>query len=181
MHWGDCFVKIRHVAAGIVSALLFAMPAGQAFSAMPEGASSINETYQDWRVTCISNEGIDRCAMIHNQVAKDSGQRVMTVELSLPEADKIQGVVIMPFGLALAQGVTLTIDGASEGKTFGFSTCLPQGCLVPIEFDSAMIDKLKNGGALNVIAQPIDGSDKISITASLKGFTAGFKRLSELR
>ncbi|WP_180901842.1 invasion associated locus B family protein [Martelella soudanensis] len=174
-------MKPRHIAAGIVSAFLLAAQASPAFSALPEGASSINETYQDWRVTCISNEGVDRCAMIHNQVAKDSGQRVMTVELSLTADDKIQGVVIMPFGLALAQGVTLTIDAATEGKTFGFSTCLPQGCLAPVVFDAAMAEQLKNGTALNIIAQPIDGNEKFSITASLRGFTAAYKRLTELR
>ncbi|MGV0817786.1 invasion associated locus B family protein [Martelella sp. AMO21009] len=174
-------MKPRHIAAGIVSAFLFGAAASPAISALPEGASSINETYQDWRVTCISNEGVDRCAMIHNQVAKDSGQRVMTVELSVTPDDKFQGVVIMPFGLALAQGVTLTIDDATEGKTFGFSTCLPQGCLVPVEFDAAMADRMKNGGALNIIAQPIDGNEKFSIGASLKGFTAAHKRLMELR
>ncbi|MEO2037624.1 MAG: invasion associated locus B family protein, partial [Martelella sp.] len=61
-------MKPRHIAAGIVSAFLFGAAASPAISALPEGASSINETYQDWRVTCISNEGVDRCAMIHNQV-----------------------------------------------------------------------------------------------------------------
>ncbi|MBB4120501.1 invasion associated locus B family protein [Martelella radicis] len=161
--------------------LLAAAPVNPAFSALPDGASSLNETYQDWRVTCVSDGTTDRCAMIHSQVAKDSGQRVLTIELNAPATDRAQGMLIMPFGLALAKGVTMTIDTDGTGATFGFSTCLPQGCLVPIEFDANMLERLKNGGVLHIMATPIDGSDRIDISASLKGFTAAFNRLNALR
>ncbi|MET3600000.1 invasion associated locus B family protein [Martelella mangrovi] len=174
-------MKHRRFTAVIAAVLFGAAPVGQTFAALPDGASSLNETYQDWRVTCVSDGTNDRCAMVHNQVAKDSGQRVLTVELNAPAADQAQGVLVMPFGLALAEGVSLTIDTDSDGPTFGFSTCLPQGCLVPIQFDAAMLDRLKNGGVLHVRAKPVDGSDRVDIQASLNGFTAAFNRLNALR
>ncbi|WP_174801039.1 invasion associated locus B family protein [Martelella limonii] len=174
-------MKSRHLAAVIVSAII-SLPAAQALSAMPDGASSINETYQDWRVTCVTNDVGARCAMVFNQVAKDTGQRVLTVELSLPPGvDTVQGAIIAPFGLALAQGARVTVDEESEGKLFGFSTCLPQGCLVPLEFDATMLESLKGGNVMNITVQPIDGTNMVRFPVSLKGFTAAYKRLSELR
>ena len=89
--------------------------------------------------------------------------------------------MILPFGLALAKGVTLNIDSETGGPTFGFSTCLPQGCVVPVELQADMLDALKNGGLLHVSAVPIDGDDRIDIQVSLKGFTAAYNRLNALR
>lgn len=174
-------MKIRSLLAGAMTALLSITPLGTAFAQMPDGASSINETYQDWRVTCIKNENVDRCSMLHNQVAKDTGQRVLSVELTAPAADRLQGIILMPFGLALANGVKLAVDDGATGSTFGFSTCLPQGCIIPIQFDQSMVDTLKNGGTLNISATIMDTGETINIAASLKGFTAAYNRLNGLR
>ena len=175
-------VTFRSLLAGAaITALVSISPSEAAFAQMPDGASSINETYQDWRVTCIKNENVDRCSMLHSQVAKDSGQRVLSVELTAPSADKLQGIILMPFGLALANGVKLAVDDGATGPTFGFSTCLPQGCIVPIEFDQSKIDNLKNGATLNINATIMDSGETINIAASLKGFTAAYNRLNELR
>ncbi|WP_144409587.1 invasion associated locus B family protein [Martelella endophytica] len=174
-------MKFRLFAMAAASAVLSLAPMSAALAELPEGASSINEDYQDWRVACVSVDNNDRCSMLHNQVAKDSGQRVLSIELTAPTADGLQGIVLMPFGLALANGVTLNIDTATDGPKFGFSTCLPQGCIAPIRFDAAMIDKLKNGGALNITATVVDSGEPINITASLKGFTAAYNRLNALR
>nr|WP_272211199.1 invasion associated locus B family protein [Marinicella sp. W31]MDC2877087.1 invasion associated locus B family protein [Marinicella sp. W31] len=174
-------MKYRRLAVAAIAALFCSAPVNQAFSALPEGASSLNETYQDWRVTCVSDGTNDRCAMTFEQVMKDSGQRVLAIELNAPTADSAQGVLIMPFGLALAQGVSLNVDTETDGPTFGFSTCMPQGCIVPVKLSAANLDTLKNGGILHVSAVPIDGGDRIDIQVSLKGFTAAYNRLNALR
>ncbi|TNB47389.1 invasion associated locus B family protein [Martelella lutilitoris] len=157
------------------------MPLSQASATLPDGASSLSETYQDWRVECVSDGDADRCVMAQVQVTKENGQRVISVELTAPAADQAQGVIVMPFGFALAQGVSLSIDAETEGPKFGFSTCLPQGCFVPVSIDAAMLDRLKSGGTLHIKGQPINGNETVDYPISLKGFTAAFNRLNALR
>jgi len=174
-------MKSRHSVAIAFATLLSVMPVSNAFSALPDGANSLNETYQDWRVACVSDGETDRCSMLQNQVSKDSGQRVMSVELTAPNANGLQGIVLMPFGLALAKGISISIDDAPADATFGFSTCVPQGCVVPVQFNADMIGKLKNGGTLKISGTVLDSGEAITISSSLNGFTAAYNRLNALR
>ncbi len=171
----------RRFAAVVTAAFISAVPFSQASATLPDGASSLSETYQDWRVECVSNGDADRCVMTQVQVTKENGQRVISVELTAPSADQAQGVIVMPFGFALAQGVSLSIDTETTGPKFGFSTCLPQGCFVPVSMDAAMLDRLKNGGTLHIKGLPINGNEMVDYPISLKGFTAAFNRLNALR
>ncbi|MAM11396.1 MAG: invasion protein [Rhizobiaceae bacterium] len=171
----------RRLAAIVTTAFLCVASFSPASATLPDGASSLSETYQDWRVECVSNGDADRCVMVQVQVAQEGGQRVISVELNAPAADQAQGVVVMPFGFALAQGVTLSIDAETDGPKFGFSTCLPQGCFVPVSIDANMLDRLKSGGTLHIRGMPINGNEMVDYPISLKGFTAAFNRLNALR
>lgn len=174
-------MKLRQSVAMTLATLLSVIPFNSAFSALPDGANSLNETYQDWRIACVSDGENDRCSMLQNQVSKDSGQRVMSIELTAPSADSLQGIILMPFGLALANGVTISIDDASSGAKFGFSTCVPQGCIVPVQMNADMIENLKGGGTLKINGTVLDSGEAISISSSLNGFTAAYNRLNALR
>lgn len=151
-----------------------------AFAALPEGANSLNETYQDWVVACVSDGENNQCSMIQNQVERDSGQRMMTVELSLGENGELQGILLLPFGLALAEGVTVSIDDQANKSEFGFSTCLPQGCVAPVKMDASMIDAFKTGEKMNIEAAAVNTNERIDLGASLRGFTAAYNRLKSV-
>ena len=73
--------------------------ANQAGQGLPGGASSLQETYGDWRVACAQQNGKKICALSQRQTDKDSRQLVLAVELSAPAADKAEGTLILPFGL----------------------------------------------------------------------------------
>lgn len=42
----------------------------------------------------------------------------------------------MPFGLKLEAGAILKLDDKDLGQGVRFSTCVPQGCLLPVSFPS---------------------------------------------
>ena len=79
------------------------------------GASSLQETYDDWQVACGQQGGVKRCAMGQQQISKENRQRVLDIEL-WPSGDKLEGALMLPFGLALDQGVTLQIDDAARAS-----------------------------------------------------------------
>ena len=82
---------------------------GAAASTLPGGASSLNETYKDWRVTCVQQGATKRCALSQTQV-QQNGQRVLAIELAAPSGNTVTGTLVLPFGLALDSGIAFQID-----------------------------------------------------------------------
>jgi invasion protein IalB len=148
--------------------------AGAAASTLPGGASALQETYDDWQVACGQQGNVKRCAMVQQQISKDNRQRVLDIEL-WPAGDKLQGALMLPFGLALDQGVTLQVDDGTPGQPLHFRTCLPGGCVVPLSFDARSLAPLLHGTALKVKAV-VDGGGIAPFTISLKGFSGAYNR-----
>ncbi len=139
-----------------------------------QGHSSLQETYDDWQVACGQQGGVKRCAMGQQQISKENRQRVLDIEL-WPSGDKLQGAFMLPFGLALDQGVTLQVDDAVPGQPLHFRTCLPGGCVVPLSFDGHGLTALLHGKTLKVKAV-VDGGGIAPFTISLKGFSGAYNR-----
>jgi invasion protein IalB len=145
---------------------------------LPGGASQVQETYGDWRVTCVQQNGQKICTLAQQQADKDSRQLVLGIELKTTAADMAEGTMVLPFGLAVDKPIVLQIDeGASQ--TTHFRTCVPVGCLVALAFDAATISSLKRGTTLNVKAAG-DGGQETVFKISLKGFTGAFDRTEAL-
>lgn len=159
-------------------------PAANQTDALPGGASSLQETYQDWVVVCAqqlgsgSQSSTKRCAMSQQQVNQQGGQRVLALELKLLGSG-VEAALSLPFGLALDKGVALQIDDGQISQPFRFRTCLPAGCIVPVTFDAAQMAALQKGVSLKVKAVA-DGGVDTSFTISLKGFGAALARLKVL-
>jgi len=161
---------------------------------LPGGASSLTETHANWTVACRSLEVKDAadgakkarepdqvapahlCALTQRQVT-EKGEHVLSVELQA-EGDGLKGVFVLPFGLALAKGMTLQIDEGERIEALAFSTCVPSGCIVPLTGDSAMVDALRLGQALNVLVSDRTGQ-ALKFVISLTGFTSAFDRVRE--
>jgi invasion protein IalB len=168
-------MRLRALAASFL--LIFAQPAhGQS---LPGGAGSLSEGYQDWQVRCISTGEGARCAMAQMQLDPKTRKRILTIELRSDEG-RTAGALIMPFGLALASGVTLKVDDNGGGKPLAFSTCLPTGCVVPLDLDAGMTKNLASGEVLTIVVTAADTQQPLSFAVSLKGFPAAWSRLGEL-
>lgn len=147
---------------------------------LPGGASSVIETHGDWTLRCeiiTRTETSERICVVNQVQTNAQGQRVIAVELA-PSADGVAGAIILPFGLAVTQPVTLTID-EGEPITASFSTCVPAGCVVPIEAGSETLNAMRAGSALSISTQNVD-NQPLELPVSLAGFSAATNRVADL-
>jgi invasion protein IalB len=144
-------------------------------------ALSVKENHGDWLVACAAQNGEGAKACTLSQEQLDSGSHLRTVAIELkPSAGGVQGMLFLPFGLALDQGAELQVDdsGAIVPKQ-NIQTCLPAGCLVPIGLDEKMLAALRKGTALKVKVVVAGGTPAL-FNISLKGFAESFDRTSTL-
>jgi invasion protein IalB len=152
--------------------------AQNAASGLPGGASKLRETYDDWAVACAVEKTGKVCTLSQQQVDSKTNQHALAIELQ-PSTTGLQGVLVLPFGLALEQGAALQIDDGPAGQRLHFRTCLPGGCLVMLTFDDKLTSALRKGGALN-IKTVADGGDAASFRVSLKGLPNALARVNTL-
>jgi invasion protein IalB len=162
-------------AATILTA--FAVQAQQA-PTLPGGATSLQETYQDWRVACQVADNAKRCVLVQQQ-NQQNGQRVLAIELNAPSGHIVAGTLALPLGLALDAGVTFQIDDKPAMQPVRLRTCVPAGCLVNISFDASTVTALRAGTALKIKATA-DGGTALPLSISLRGFGTALDRVAAL-
>lgn len=157
-----------------------APPAAADAPQLPGGASALSETHGDWTVNCQISGTNKVCSLSHQQFNKQSNQRLLAIELSSKTGDDATGTLALPFGLALAKGVTLTIDDQKLDGSLAFNTCQAVGCLVPVAFDANVTPLLKNGTTLKIDAFAADTGQAVSFSIPLNGFGGALARTAEL-
>ncbi|MCA0873405.1 invasion associated locus B family protein [Seohaeicola saemankumensis] len=131
----------------------------------------------DWTLACIKTEAeTDPCSLL--QILKDeTGNPVAEVSLFRLEGggQAVAGAtVIVPLETLLPAQLTVSVDGA-PGKRYGYSFCNPIGCIAQIGLTAEDIAAFKKGNAATVSLVPAPAPDqRISLSMSLKGFTAGY-------
>ncbi len=175
------------IAAGAMISLVPGIGAAQAqsgsqtasaASTLPGGASSLNETYRDWRVAC-AQQGTQKQCVLSQIQSQQNGQRVLAIELNAPSSNAVSGALVLPFGLALDSGVTFQIDEKPAMQPIRFRTCMPGGCLVTVNFDAPTLAALRAGSALKVKATA-DGGAIAPFSISLQGFGTALDRVGTL-
>jgi len=148
--------------------------AAQTPQTLPGGATQMQETHGDWRVTCVQPSGPKVCVLSQQQADQNSRQLVLGIELKATVADKAEGTLLLPFGLALEKPVTLQVDGGAP-MTNRFRTCIPAGCLVSLTFDAATLSTLRKGKQL-AVKMVGDGDKDVTLMVSLTGFASALDR-----
>jgi len=147
---------------------------------LPGGASALSETHGDWTVNCQVTGTNKVCSLSHQQFNKQSGQRLLAIELTTKTGRDAAGTLALPFGLALANGISLEIDDKKLDGTLQFNTCQAVGCLVPVTFDADITPLMQNGTTLKINATAADTTQPISFTISLNGFGSALARTADL-
>ena len=154
-------------------------PATQA-ATLPNGASAFNATFGDWTGDCRSADGQRLCVLLQSQGNSQTGQRVFAIELRAPKDGRAEGTILFPFGMKLENGAVLRLDDKDLGQGLRFSTCLAQGCLLPISFPKVATDAMKAGKALTVAALNLSNAEPVSFNVSLTGFGAALDRITQI-
>jgi invasion protein IalB len=188
----------RGLAAALTVSLILGLSvaASAQNSGLPGGASATSERFKDWTVRCHVQPAPDAkagakqvhkkrdaagprrlCVLMQRQLTQ-KGQRVLTVELR-PEYGGLKGALILPFGLKLAKGAVLQIDNGRLSQPFAFSTCLPAGCIVPLQLGAEAGASLRPGHQLSVLLSTLDDK-QLKLTVSLAGFGPAYDRVQKL-
>lgn len=69
---------------------------------------------------------------------------MLDIRLTPAGSDRtVEGVLTLPFGLALQKGVAFQVDDGEQAAPMPFSTCLPTGCLSPISLNEGLIAAMR--------------------------------------
>jgi|GEM_PF-920347 len=145
---------------------------------LPMGASAISETYGDWIVKCLVDNGTRLCTLGQTLLSKETNQQVFAIEL-LPRDGKADGNMLVPFGLKLDAGATLTLDGKNLEQA-RFSTCTAQGCLLPVSFPAGVTDTMSRAKILTVTTQNVGSGQAVVFNVPLNGFATALERTIQL-
>lgn len=148
-------------------------------SAGAQEPNALSESYRDWTVRCQTGpEQGRRCWMVQTLVRQEGGERILQLEFAIRDGETSM-VMLAPFGLLLAAGATLAIDG-ERIDTLAFRTCLPAGCVVDVEPGDALLSAMRAGKELTVDLRVAATEEPLALVLSLQGFTAAHNRLRAL-
>jgi invasion protein IalB len=142
------------------------------------GDTYVAAAFEEWEQRCVRTEsGIDPCQLY--KLLKDAeGNNVAEFTIfGLPagtEGPAVAGATfIAPLETLLTAGMRLQIDGA-QSKAYPFTFCAEIGCVVRLGFTAEEVAAMKNGANAVISIVPFVAPDqKVDLTVSLKGFTAG--------
>lgn len=149
------------------------------------GSSYTLATFDSWEQRCIRTEsGVDPCQLY--QLLKDeTDSSVAEIAIfGLPAGTSGPAVaganVVVPLETLLTEGVSIRIDQA-KAKTYPFSVCSTQGCIARIGLTAEEVEAMRKGAGATVTVIPFVAPDqKVVLTLSLKGFTAGYAATDEM-
>jgi invasion protein IalB len=99
--------------------------------------------------------------------------------LRLPEGSEAAAAatIIVPLETSLRDELSIRVDG-QNGKRYPFAFCNPVGCYARIGLTAEEIEEYKRGSEAILTIIPMAAPDvRISVPASLTGFTAAFGAL----
>lgn len=155
-------------------------PAPPPATVLAGGASALTETHGDWAVNCQVVANTKVCSLSHQQFDQAKNQRLLAIELSSRTGEDANGTIALPFGLELSSGITLSVEERPAEARMAFKTCFTIGCLVPVTWDKAFVDRLKANNTLKISAVAADTAQPVNFTVSLRGFSSAIARTAAL-
>lgn len=150
----------------------------QQVASLPNGASSVQETYQDWQLACGMQDNARVCTVTQDQTQKN-GQRLLAVELRVGQKGGLTGTLLLPFGILFDPGVALQIDDQPPLSQQRLRTCLPTGCIVVLSIDRSTLGKMKAGSVLKLNVTTA-AETPLTFPVSLNGLSAALDRMVAL-
>ncbi len=143
------------------------------------GSTYTAANFEAWEQKCVRTEaGVDPC-QLYLLLKDQEGNAVAEFTMfNLPagsEGPAVAGATfIAPLETLLTAGMTLQI-GEAKGKLYPFTFCAQIGCVARIGFTAEEITAMKAGANGKITIVPFVAPDeKVELTISLKGFTAGY-------
>lgn len=159
---------------------MVAMLATSVFAATAQDAANPAKDKQPipWSSTCTS-QGRSlplECVLEQRAFVRESGQLIGLITIRVPSDTKQPVIMIQtPLGLFLPAGVTVDVDG-DMAQNYPLQTCNAGGCYAGFPISEQLLNRMFNGGKLNVIFQYLD-KKPFTLPMSLVGFTESYARI----
>ncbi|MFT4012996.1 MAG: invasion associated locus B family protein [Paracoccus sp. (in: a-proteobacteria)] len=145
------------------------------------GQTYAKSTHGDWTLRCMKTpDGKDPCELY--QLLKDQNGASVAEASLLPMSGDVKAVItfIAPLETDLQAGLGLQVDSGKAGR-YPFMLCAPVGCISRIGLSDAELGPMKKGTKATVSLLPFGAPKEklVSLTMSLKGFTAGLDALTQ--
>ncbi len=143
------------------------------------GSTYAAAKFEAWEQKCVrTDSGVDPCQLYLLLKDKEGNSVAEFTMFNLPKGGESPAVAgatfIAPLETLLTTGMTFQID-AAKGKVYPFTFCTQIGCIARIGFTAEEIAGMKQGANATITIVPFVAPDeKVELTLSLKGFTAGF-------
>lgn len=155
---------------------------GAAAPADGVGSTYVAGTFGGWEQRCVKTaDGADPCQLY--QLLKDGdGNSVAEISIfGLPAGQEAAAgaTVIVPLETLLTADLSMTVDTGKVRK-YPFSWCSNIGCIARVGFTQAEVDGFKKGNEAKLTIVPVVAPDqKVELTVSLAGFTAGYEAVNK--
>jgi invasion protein IalB len=143
----------------------------------PAQSGALNEVHGDWTVLCTASPR--HCSLAQQLLDRTSRRPVLTLGFNLAPQHGLDGLLVMPLGLALAAGVTIQVDTGPLADPLVFHTCAPTGCPLALTLSGATVETLLTAKTLRIGAVGDDGQPRI-FTVNMTGFGSALERVRAL-
>jgi len=147
------------------------------------GETYILSEHGDWDLRCIrAPEGQQDPCQLYQLLEDQNGNSVAEINLfNLPADDKLAAgaTIVTPLETLLTQQLRMSVDG-SKAKVYPFTFCTQIGCFSRVGFTDGDVATFKRGNEAKISVVPAQAPDqRVELTVSLTGFTAGFDAVTE--
>ncbi|AQX18021.1 MULTISPECIES: invasion associated locus B family protein [Bartonella] len=151
-------------------------------ASLPNGASSLTETYGLWNVNCNLQDGKKVCFMYRQEV-NDQNRVILAMNISSNSDGTLTGTLTVPFGILVSKPIRLQVDGGKNVIETNIRTCIPAGCIVPVAFDKNYVAALRAGKKLNLaMTVSTPGEPALNdLFVQLSGFSDALNRFIALQ
>jgi invasion protein IalB len=133
------------------------------------------QVFGQWSLRC-ERRATERCSIVQDVVTRASGQRVVRVTIALlPGATEPIALFILPLGISLPPGASLTI-GDGEPVHFPIERCEPEGCRGGLKLGATLLEALKKAPSAELIFHDRQ-RQPIRVALSLEGFGPALEAL----
>jgi invasion protein IalB len=151
-----------------------ALAAAVALSAPAMAEGTAPAAPSKWVKTCQADAATQKqSCTVMQRIVGPAGELVASVSVSQAAGDpNVQFIVSMPLGLNIKAGLAAQIDD-QKPLPLKFAVCLLDGCYAPAKSNAALVNALKAGGKLTIVAK--SRADKpIALPVTLTGFTKAY-------
>lgn len=142
------------------------------------GETYVKSEHGDWDLRCIrAPEGQQDPCQLYQLLSDQNDNSVAEINMfTLPADDKLAAGanIVTPLRTLLTQQVVISVDG-SKPKVYPFTFCNQIGCVARVGYTAGDVASYKRGNEAKIFVVPFDAPDqRVELTVSLTGFTAGF-------